>query len=75
MVEQCTNSACPVCQPGTLPPQAPTRTSLEEQLLTALKAARDHLNYCGYGDRWERECADAAGLSDQIEAAIAAADK
>lgn len=42
-------------------------------LLAALKAARDHLNYCGYGDKWERECARAAGLEVQIDTAIAKA--
>lgn len=49
--------------------------SVNQQLLTALKAAGEHLDYCGYGGTsWERECADASGLSDKIEAAIAAGD-
>jgi len=33
-----------------------------EVLRTALQAASDHLNYCGYGDEWERECAVEAEL-------------
>jgi len=41
------------------------------ELLEALQAASDHLDYCGYGDSWERECAEAAGLPKQIETAIA----
>ena len=36
----------------------------------ALIAAEEHLDYCGYGDPWERECADQAGLSDKIGAAV-----
>lgn len=47
-------------------------TRLEEQLLAALIDARNHLDYCGYGDSWERECAQASKLEDRIEAAIAA---
>ncbi len=43
------------------------------ELLEALKAASEHLDYCGYGDSWERECAVAAGLEKQIAAAIEAA--
>ena len=39
------------------------------KLHKALQAASEHLNYCGYGDSWERECAE--GLEDQIDAALA----
>lgn len=41
------------------------------KLLAALEAAHAHLNYCGYGDNWERECSE--GLDKQITAAIALA--
>jgi len=41
------------------------------QLHAALKAASDHLDYCGYGDNWERECARASGIEKQIEDALA----
>ena len=50
-------------------------TKLEKELLEALRAASEHLDYCGYGDKWERECAKAAGLEKQINAAIEAAEK
>lgn len=49
-------------------------TKLEKQLLNALEAAKDHLEYCGYGDSWERECAGNE-LPNKIEAAIEAAHK
>lgn len=45
-------------------------------LLEALLAAQSHLEYCGYGDSWERECAldpSVDPLDKKIEAAIAAA--
>ena len=29
-----------------------------KQLHEALQAASDHLDYCGWGDSWERECAE-----------------
>jgi hypothetical protein len=49
-------------------------TPLEKQLLEALAAANDHLDYCGYGDKWERECAVAAKLEEKIAAALLAAE-
>ena len=36
----------------------------------ALEAAQEHLEYCDYGDRWERECADEQGLPEQIADAL-----
>lgn len=48
---------------------------LVTQLADALVAARDHLNYCGYGDNWERECAREEKLEEKIEAAIKAAGR
>lgn len=50
-------------------------TPLETKLLAALEAAGEHLDYCGYGDAWERECAEAAKLREQIEEAIQAAQE
>ncbi len=32
-------------------------TDLERALYIALEEAKDHLEYCGYGDAWERSCA------------------
>ena len=49
-------------------------TELETTLLEALREAKEHLEYCGYGDKWERECAKEAGLEKKLEAAIDAAD-
>ena len=37
------------------------------KVVMALKAARDHLDYCGYGDAWERECAQALGTEKKIK--------
>lgn len=31
---------------------------LIKQLGTALQEAEAHLDYCGYGDAWERSCAE-----------------
>lgn len=46
---------------------------LEQQLYDALKDAAEHLDYCGYGDAWEREGAHAQKLPEKIEAALRAA--
>lgn len=42
-------------------------------LVTALKEAGDHLEYCGYGDAWEREAAVDSGLREKIADALALA--
>lgn len=42
-------------------------------LFEALQEAHDHLEYCGYGDSWERECARDSGLPEKIEEALTAA--
>jgi hypothetical protein len=47
-------------------------TDLEKMLAEALSSASDHLDLCGYGDAWERECAKDAGLSEQIDQALKA---
>jgi acyl-CoA reductase-like NAD-dependent aldehyde dehydrogenase len=44
-----------------------------KQLTKALQAASDHLDYCGYGDKWEREVSEK--LPKQIERALKAAAK
>lgn len=31
-------------------------TKLETKLYKALEKASEHLDYCGYGDSWERSC-------------------
>lgn len=49
-------------------------TSEEREVLTtvvaALIEAEAHLEYCGYGDRFERECATEEQLPEQIQAAL-----
>lgn len=45
---------------------------LIQQLVDALQEASDHLEYCGYGDNWERECALEAKLPQKIELALEA---
>jgi hypothetical protein len=47
---------------------------LIEQLTNALREAVGHLDYCGWGDRWERECAHASRLPEQLEAAVRAGE-
>lgn len=37
-----------------------------------LEVAESHLDYCWYGDSWERECANGAGLPLEIEEALKA---
>lgn len=48
------------------------KTVLEE-LVEALELAKEHLEYIGYGDRYERECARDEKLPEKIEAALARA--
>ncbi len=45
-----------------------SETETIKALVKALEAARDHLDYCGYGDSWERQCAE--DLPDEIETAL-----
>ncbi len=42
----------------------------QPKMYEALQAAQDHLEYCGYGDEWEREGADASGLPHKIQEAL-----
>jgi thioredoxin reductase len=47
--------------------------AVNEELLEALEAAVEHLDWVGYGDKWERECAHSAELPSKLECAIAKA--
>ncbi len=49
-------------------------TTLEGELLSALILAEEHLEYCGYGDSWESECARDSGLAKTITKAITKAE-
>lgn len=40
------------------------------QLVEALEEAQDHLEFCNYGDSWERECAISNRLAYRIEEAL-----
>lgn len=40
------------------------------KLAEALRDAEAHLDYCGYGDSWERECARDDKLPERIEEAL-----
>jgi len=42
-----------------------------KKLQSVLKDAAEHLDYCGYGDRWERECAQESKLPQRIEEVLA----
>lgn len=44
--------------------------NVNKELLSALIEASDHLDYCGYGDSYERECARDSNLEATIEVAI-----
>lgn len=46
-----------------------TLRNWQRKLATVLEEAEQHLDYCGYGDKWERECAEASKLSERIAAA------
>ena len=45
------------------------------ELLAVLKDAEEHLDYCGYGDSYERQGAIAQKLPERIAATIAKAEK
>lgn len=67
-------------KPKSIVPPEPKQKPLpegEQELFDLLKAAAAHLDYCGWGDSWERECVyddksfDGMNLPDAIEAAVA----
>lgn len=45
-----------------------------DELAKAFREAAAHLDYCGYGDRWESECATASGLVERTEKMLKALD-
>lgn len=46
------------------------KRTVKEELLFALEKAWEHLEYCGYGDKWERECAEEDKIQEIIKGAI-----
>lgn len=51
-------------------PQPDPRDDRIKELHTVLQLAANHLDYCNYGDKWERECADAQNLPIKIAKAL-----
>lgn len=41
-----------------------------EQLKEALECAEEHLDYCGWGDSYERECARNEKLPEKVREAL-----
>jgi len=41
-----------------------------KNMVLLLKDCDEHLDYCGYGDRWERERAREIDLPNRLEAAL-----
>ena len=58
---------CPLCMAEMLR----DRDAHLARLVGALEAARAHLEYCGYGDPYERECAKQEKLPQLIDEALA----
>lgn len=56
-------------------PSASEWRRLAKVLHKTLKEASDHLDYCGYGDSWERECAQASKLEQKITKALDKAEE
>lgn len=54
-------------QAATIPLSAHDQIAV---LREALIAAKEHLEYCGYGDKWERELARDSKLEEQIADAL-----
>lgn len=50
---------------------------LEEykKLAELFKEAVNHLDYCGYGDNWERECAMVDKLPQRLDKMVERVDK
>lgn len=45
-------------------------TPREQALYHALQEAKEHLEYIGWGDSWERSCAREAKLPELVDAAL-----
>lgn len=44
-------------------------------LIKLFKEMAEHLDYCGYGDSWERECAEAKNLPQRVGYMLAKLNK
>jgi hypothetical protein len=56
-------------------PCAECLTEILKTVTKALQEASNHLDYCGYGDNWERECAREDKLEEHITTALEQAHK
>lgn len=54
----------------TSPGRVSADRQLAQDLFTLLGEAVAHLDYTGYGDSWERECADASKLPERLDAVL-----
>jgi len=52
-----------------------TKDKIIKMLYEALTLAKEHLDYCGYGDAWEREAAEHQKLPETIAEALEKAKK
>lgn len=50
-------------------------TQLEKNLFKALQLAVEHLEWTGYGDSWERECATFSKLPERLNTALQEAEE
>lgn len=53
----------------------PVEFELLQEVTSALADAVSHLEYCGYGDSWERECARDDGLPDRLASILEKSEK
>ena len=44
-------------------------------VISVLKESQEHHEFCGWGDRYERECALNSGLDEKIDEAIKRGEK
>ena len=42
-------------------------TEVQKEFIKLFKDMAQHLDYCGYGDSWERECADERKLPERVD--------
>lgn len=57
-------------EPVDVESQARLALKVAAEILEVLKLAEQHLSYCGYGDSWERSCADHDKLPERISEVI-----
>ncbi len=48
---------------------------MSKEELELFKELLHHMEYCGWGDKWERECADYSKLPERCDALVAKYEK